>query len=312
MIKPAALAILLLSLLPAALCAGQDRVERIPGAKGAKELVYRGDALVEERSYDAEGGLLAERSFGADSLPTGATAYIRVAGRLERVEARDASGVIVGTLAYRYDRYGRLLGIVSSGSLGEGSAGMISANGAPQGSWTESGATTTVLGYDDAGRVVAVRTMREGKARTEEKRSYAEGGTLSSVVTEDKARGSSTELGYDAQGRLELRRDLPAKGAELRTAYVYDEKGRLVEEQRRGGIHTTIIKRSYGEDGSLAKVETRRDGELLLVVAYSGEDRVEELYDGGSLFVRASYVGGRKVKDEFFSDDVLTRSRDYE
>jgi hypothetical protein len=309
--KASALCLLILALVPAIACAGEDRVERIKGAKGSKELVYRGDALVEERSYDAGGAILEERSFGPDSLPIETRSYIREDGRLKKVEARDASGVIVGASDYHYDRNGRLLSVSADGSLGDGAAGMVSAGGAPQGSWTENGETTVVLGYDESGRVVALQTIKGGKALSIERRSYGEDGTLSSVATEDKASGSSFELRYDAKGRPTQRRDIPAKGSELKTQYSYDEAGRVVEELRRAGSHATSIRSSYAVDGSLARVETRRDGELLLVVSYVENGRVEELYEGGSPFVRASYIGGRKVKDEFFSDGVLTRSRDY-
>jgi YD repeat-containing protein len=309
--KAATLVLLALSLVPAIACAGEDRVERINGAKGSKELVYRDDALIGQRTYDEVGGLLEETSFGTDSLPIETKTYLREEGRLTKVEARDSAGLVVGSLAYHYDRRGSLLSVSADGSLGEGASGMVSAGGTPQGSWTETESTTMVLGYDESGRVVAVQTIKGGKALSVERRSYGEGGKLTSVATEDKASGSSSELLYDAKGRPTQRRDIPAKGSELKTQYSYDEAGRVVEELRRAGSHATSIRSSYAVDGSLARVETRRDGELLLVVSYVENGRVEELYEGGSPFVRASYIGGRKVKDEFFSDGVLTRSRDY-
>jgi antitoxin component YwqK of YwqJK toxin-antitoxin module len=302
----------ILALVPAIACSGEDRVEVVKGAKGAKELVYRDNVLVEERSFDAGGAILEERSFGPDSLPIETRSYVREDGRLAKVEARDASGVIVGASAYHYDRNGRLLNVSAEGSMGEGAAGMVSAGGAPQGSWTEAGDTTVVLGYDESGRVVALQTMKGGKAVSVERRSYGEGGTLSSVATEDKASGSSSELSYDEKGRPVQRRELPAKGNEIRTQYGYDEAGRLIEERRRSGTQVTSIRSSYADDGSLSRVETRRNGELLLAVTYIENGRVEELYEGGELFVKASYIGGRKVKDEFYSDGVLTRSRDYQ
>lgn len=293
------------------MCIGEDRIEIIKGAKGSKELVYRNDSLVEERSYDAGGSLLAERQFGADSLPTETKSYIRDEGRLEKVEARDSSGAIVGSRTYRYDRNGRLLGVSADGSLGAGEAGMVSAGPTPQGSWTHGGSATMVLGYDEAGRVASIRTMKDGKALSVEQRTYDQGGALSSVSTKELAAGSSTELRYDEKGRPIQGRELPAKGPERRSSFAYDESGRLIEELRRVGIHLTSIRRDYADDGSLSGVETRRDGMLILAVRYADDGRTEELYEDGILFVRASFVGGRKVKDEFYADGILTRSRDY-
>ena len=50
---------------------------------------------------------------------------------------------------------------------------------------------------------------------------------------------------------------------------------------------------------------------MLLAVTYIENGRVEELYEDGALFVKATYIGGRKIKDEFFADGVLVRTRDY-
>jgi antitoxin component YwqK of YwqJK toxin-antitoxin module len=302
---------LILALFPAVLCAGEDRVETINGAKGFSELVYQNDVLAEKRSYDAEGILLEEKTFGQDSLPIYTSSYIRKDKRLVKVEVRDASGDIVGSRAYQYDRDGRLLGVATDGVLGEGAAGMVSSGGTPQGSWTETAVTTTVLGYDESGRAVVIQTMREGKAVSIERRTYGKGGLLSSVATEDKASGLSAKLLYDESGRQSQRKDVPAKGPEINTLYRYDESGRLAEEFKRAGIHSTLIRRTYAEDGSLSRIETSRDGELLLTVEYREDGRMEELYDNGILFVRATYIGGRKVKDEFYSEGVLVRSRDY-
>lgn len=311
MIKSYALSLLLIVLAPAIMCAGEDRVEKINGAKGSKELVYRNDSLSEERSYDLRGGLIEEKSFGPDSLPIETSSYIRKDGRLSRVEAKDATGAIVGSLTYHYDSDGRLLGLASDGSFGTGKAGMVSSGGTPQGSWTEAGSTTTVLAYDESGRALVIQTMKDGKGISIERRTYDEGGILSSVVTEDKVAGSSSELLYDKKGRQSQLRDIPAKGAETKVQYRYDDAGRLVEDLRRSGIHTISVSREYATGGALSRVETRRDGELLLAVDYVENGRVEELYDAGELFVKASYFGGRKVKDEFYSDGALLRSREY-
>ena len=63
--------------------------------------------------------------------------------------------------------------------------------------------------------------------------------------------------------------------------------------------------------GKIAREETRQDGQLLLVVSHTDDGRVEELYEDGMIFVKATYVGGRKVKDEFYADGVLLRQKDY-
>jgi len=288
----------------------EERTERLEGKSGYRELVYRGKDLVEERAFDAKGALLEEKYIGDDSLPYETRSYIRAGGRLERVEARDGSGVAIGSMSYRYDRWGRLLGLDTEGSFGEGSSGMISTEDGPQGAWTNDG-LTTILAYDDSGRAIAKQIVKDGEAQSIEKRDYGEKGTLSSVSVQDKASGSSSELQYDEDGRLSSRKETKSGGVEAKTSYRYDKAGRLVEESTKVGEHTSLVSRSYAENGSLKRVETRRDGVLLLAVETIDGGRVEELYDSGQLFVKATYLNGRKVKDEFYVEGSLARTREY-
>jgi hypothetical protein len=314
----------LLALAGAALASGEDRTETIADLKGSKELVYHDDVLAEERSFDASGSILQERLFDSSSLPVETRSYIREGGRIVRVEATDAMGSPSGSMSYRYDRNGRLLGVSSEGSLGMGTAGMIAAWGLPQGSWitrpgggaraaaaAAASAKTTVLGYDDSGRATVVQTMLDGAALSIETRSYGDGGILSSSRIEDKVSGLSSDLQYDGEGRLATRTDTPTKGQVLKTEYRYGDSGLLAEELARQGGHRSSKAYEYGEDGKVSREETSRDGELLLAVDYIENGRVEELYEDGSVFVKATYVGGRKVKDEFYLDGVPFRTREY-
>jgi hypothetical protein len=290
---------------------GEERTERIAGAKGSRELVYRGDTLVKETSFDLRGALLEEKLFGSDSLPSSVRTYQRAEGRLVRVDERDSSGVVVGTMSYHYDSSGRLLGIASEGSLGSGGAGMIASGEGPQGSWTK-GSSTMVLAYDGEGRAVVIQEMKDGAALSTEKRKYGQGGKLESAELRDEASGSTKKLAYDEGGRL-VRSVETLKGkGEIQTSYKYDDEGRLADEEQTIGSHRRLVTRSYSAEGALEGVETRQDGVLVLKVEYVEGGRIEELYDGGMLFVRATWAGGRKVKDEFFDEGMPMRSRSYE
>jgi antitoxin component YwqK of YwqJK toxin-antitoxin module len=312
----------ILALALSGVASGEDRTERIADSGGARELVYRDDILAEDRSFDAQGAILEERIFDSSSLPIETRTYIREGGRIVKVEATDASGSPSGSMTYRYDRDGRLLGISSEGSFGAGYAGMISSHGVPQGTWVSSlgggqgggdngNAMTTVFQYDDSGRVSIAQTMRDGNTVSKEKRIYGEGGILASVRIEDTVSGLCSELLYDAKGRISKRTDTPVTGPQSRIEYRYDDSGRLAEEIAFRGKHRSSRTIEYAEDGSIAREETRRDGEILLAIVHIENGRVEELYENGGVFVKATYIGGLKVKDEFFSDGVSIRTRDY-
>jgi antitoxin component YwqK of YwqJK toxin-antitoxin module len=293
-------------------CACEDRTERIDGADGWKELDYRNGALVEERTFDSNGALATERRFSPESLPILTERYVREGGRLVRIEATDAAGNSVGLRSYHYDREGRLLNVRSEGELGEGAVGTIATTCTPQGTWMKDGPEATILAYDETGRAVLLETMDEGKVSRIENRNYGEKGVPISTEIEDKKTETTTAITYDEEGRQTQRREVTAKGVESRTLYRYDEAGRVAVEERRSGGQVLSVQKSYDKDGKLSRVETRRDGTLVLAVDYAGNGRAETLYEDGKAFVKATYSGGRKVKDEFYDKGVLARTREYQ
>jgi hypothetical protein len=328
-IRAAASLVALLAARPAAFSeaaakavpAGDEAVvsSSLPGG-GARELVYRRGALAEERVTDSLGALLEETLYGAPpsadaaaSAPAETRKYLRSkTGRLERVESRNPDGALVGSLDYRYDRAGRLLGVASTGSFGPGGAGMLSAGGPPQGSWIAAGASTTAASYDERGRPLVLTTMLDGKAVLVERRSYGEGPSPVRIETEDLASGALASIDGDESGRPLLRKDSIRGKETSRTAYRYDAEGRLVEEASREAAGSVLTRSlSYGKDGELGREETRKDGMLMSAVEYVEGGRVEELYRGGELFVKATYAAGRKIRDEFFSGGESVRRKDY-
>lgn len=310
--------------------ASDETVERhsLPGG-GVRELVYRRGALAEERVTDSLGALLEEILYASappaeassdspskvlpESAPFESRKYLRSkSGRLDRVEARDSGGELVGSLDYRYDRSGRLLGVASTGSFGPGGAGMISTGGPPQGSWIAAGSSTTASSFDEQGRPLVLKTMLDGKAVLVERRTYGAGPNPVRIETEDLDSGALAAIDGDESGKPMLRKDSIRGKETSRTEYRYDDEGRLVEETARdaaGGLLSRSL--SYGEDGALRREETRKDGTLMSAVEYVEGGRVEELYLGGELIVKATYAAGRKVRDEFFSGGESVRRKDY-
>jgi antitoxin component YwqK of YwqJK toxin-antitoxin module len=299
-----------------------EHVETIPLPGGAiRERVYRGSALVEERVVDATGALLKETFFAVESSTEDGEAaileiwnYLRSkTGRLQRVDIRDSKGEILGTREYRYDSIGRLLGVSLSGSTGSESSGMLSSGGPPQGAWVSTPSSTTTLAYDERGRPTALQTIRDGSVVLVERRIYGEGPFPIRIETENKASESKTVAEYDAAtGRSTVKIELRSGRETARTAYSYDEAGRLVEETSRdvsGNVTKRIL--TYDTEGTLRREESRYNGLILAAVEYLDEGRIEELYRGGELFVKATYREGRKVKDEFFSKGEKLREKEY-
>jgi hypothetical protein len=281
-------------------------------ARGLWEIVYRDGAAVEERLTSPEGFLLEELFRGPEG-DSQTIVYIRSSGRLIRAEARDASGAIVGVIDYRYDRNGRLLGVSATGSLGPDSAGILSAGGAPSGSWTSSASGTSVVTYDARGRPLENRAAKEGAVTISEKRSYSEGTVPgpSSKEVGDKASGNYSSEQYDGQGRQTLKLEYSGGSLIARTEYAYDDRGLLTLERRSRAGSVSERRLAYDQSGTLTREETKKDGVLESVAVRTGDERTEEIYEGGVIFVRATFKGGRKVKDEFFVDGLPSRTKEY-
>ena len=279
---------------------------------GRVETDRRGGAVAARRVYDEEGALLEESFFDADGRLSERRTYVRSAGgRLERIEARDAEGALVGTIAYRYDASGRLVGLSPASAMGSGAAGMIASGPAPSASWVSSGGAVLVQRFDDRGRPVRVDTLEGGKVVARALYAYGEGPFPSRSVVEDLNSGTAVASDFDADGRISRRVETSKGGAGSQSDFRYDGAGRLVEERSR--IKGSLVERSleYGESGTLEREETRIDGVISEAVVHAEGEKVIERYHDGLLFVRSRYRDGRKVKDEFYEGGAMIRSKEY-
>jgi len=288
----------------------QAEPARGPSGSARIEEEMREGRLEARRIYDAAGALSEESFYGPEGLAE-TRSYIRSRGRLERIEARDPAGLLVGEMAYRYDGSGRLIGLACSGSFGQGKAGMLASGPAPSATWVAESPKLSIQLLDEAARPLRIEELAEGKASSRREYSYGEGPFPQRSREEELGSGLLVLSDFDQAGRI-LRRVESRGGAdELRVEYRYDEAGRLVEERSRGGLGLVLRLLSYGESGELVRAETRIGGVVSESVAYEGETKIVESYHEGELFVRASYAGGRKLREEFFEEGVPVRSKEY-
>jgi hypothetical protein len=280
-------------------------------SRGRIETEERGGIPISRRSYDEGGALLEESFFALDGKVRERRRYLRIGGRLARVEALDAEGKLLGTIDYRYDGSGRLVGISPTGSLGSGSVGMIASGPSPSGTWASFGTSVTVQRLDERGRPLRIETLSKGKTMARRSYEYGEGGLPARLEEEDLAAGLSILSDFDLQGRILLKVER-LKGVERsRSEYRYDAAGRLLEERSRKRAALVLRSLAYDEGGALAREETRTDGIITGAIEYRGELKIIERYHEGLLFVRTSYASGRKVKDEFFEDGTAIRAKEY-
>lgn len=287
-----------------------EKIQRIESSDGYRELSYSDDRLSSERSFDRQGALQSERFYDENRLLSEIRRYYREKGRLKQVKAFDPLGKEIGAIDYRYDAEGRLLGVDLSGVLGSGTAGMLSSDQGPEASWTQDN-QTTVYAYNDQGQIEGRYTMKDSATLSAEKREYSEKGRLESTSLEGSKGSLTQKTIYDKDGRVQ--ETIEGEGENtVHTKYRYDEKGRISESSKSQGTHRISSKFSYDSDGKLIKTEISLDGVLQSVRQNLKDSTIEEFYDEGQLFVRASYKDGRKIKDEFFADGKILRTREYE
>jgi YD repeat-containing protein len=281
------------------------------GARVRFEIERRGDAIMARRAFDGGGALVEESYYGNDGILSEKRTYIRLMGRLSRVEVSDADGKLRGIIEYRYDGNGRLISVSPSGSLGSGPAGMIASGAAPSGSWMTSGAAIVVQRFDERGRPVRVETVAKGNTIATASYVYGEGRFPERSLEEDLAKDALTVSDFDNQGRI-LKRIKSSKGVERsRSEFRYDEAGKLVEERSRISGSLLVRNLEYDGSGALVREVKRIDGVISETTEHREGSTIVERYHEGQLFVRSYFSNGRKVRDEFYDDGTILRSREY-
>jgi YD repeat-containing protein len=294
----------------ASLLCAEDRVERRADPRGSRELVFHDKILVEEHIYGPDAALLEDILY-EKGKPREIRSYIRVDGRLMRVEARNANGSLIGQLLYFYDTNGSLLHVAASGSFGASSAGMLDSGSTPLASWTIHNAELSLVRYDSQGRPILNVSEKDGKPIATRGDSYAQGPFPQRTVVSDELNGQTRTTDYDTSGRPTLLVVADESNQISRTDYRYDSSGRLVEERTQKGLDLLSRRLSYDESGALVREEYRNNGTLRTVILQPGDNRVEEHFQDGVMFVRVSFSKGRKIQEDFFIDGHLAWTKEY-
>lgn len=201
---------------------------------------------------------------------------------------------------------GRLLASSPSGVEARTSGELRSGGGLV--AWERSGPELLVRAYDAAGLLVFSRSYRNGKLVAEESRERDERGETVRYL--EPAAERVTVERYES-GLLVSRETFVKGVATGRSAFAYDEDGRLVRELRSPAVGLAVeLSYRYAQDGFLERDEERRGGVLFIARSYARDgSRVEERYDGGRLAVVTRFEGNRRVAEEFYQGGVLVRER---
>ncbi len=278
------------------------------GVLVARRVYSPGGDLVEEDRY--EKGSLSQKSF-----------FTYASSRLVRVRVVAADGSLVYTDDYLY---------TSRGSLRE--VRRASGKGATRVSWfvegrsgiaeerEQSGDDLYIARYDTHGRVVERETRAGKELVSREDFTYRAdtghpGGQalLLSSVEKRPASGRTILRAYDADGRLQTETVSEGDKVIEETGYTRDDKGRVTRKLRRSSAGLEEWRYALDDKGKTTREEFFRRGSLEKITLYGPNDsRTEELYQGGALFLKVSYEGERRIREEVYVDGKLVRQRTFE
>ncbi len=82
--------------------------------------------------------------------------------------------------------------------------------------------------------------------------------------------------------------------------------------RRTGTGGTEEVRSTWAADGTLEREEYLARGALVKIVSTTtADERVEELFDDGELFLRVHYRGDTRVREEVVLDGVVVRERTF-
>jgi hypothetical protein len=273
------------------------------------ERVFTGGSLSEERSCDASGRLLVEKSFVGGQLSETARYSYGPSG-LSAVETHGPDGQLRTRERYELGPGGELRRVrrESPGRPGAEELALVSAGDRLFEERLRGGGRSLVSRYDSEGRVSSQETWKERELVESVEQIYA--GRLP-VSTELTAGGTRTVTLFDAQGRESSRRVSRGGKTLEEWSFSYDGAGNRVRAVRVDAHGTEQWSYFYDEAGSLQREEWRFRGQLSKVVRYVEGGRVEELYRSGLPFLVVTYRGGVKVLEEFLEGGQVVRRRQF-
>ncbi len=166
-----------------------------------------------------------------------------------------------------------------------------------------------LLRYDGSGRL-AFREEWDAERLVRLERFTYDGDRLVSSTVTVPGSARREEFAYNEAGRIVSERVLTGSVIARETRYLYEED-LLVERQVESRGVTETWRYEYDGDGEQRRETYLKNGVREKVVVRTGEDeRSEELYLAGELFLRAYYRGNEKIREEFIRNGEVIRVRE--
>lgn len=288
------------------------RWETSGGKKGParEEREFASGSLASRRLYDPTGSILSEESF-RDGALLEKSIFTYSGSRLSRVRATGSDGSPLYTEEYLYATGGALREVRRAYAKGEarqsrffaGSSGLAEERNTV-------GSAIAIARYDARGRVVQrERRDAEGLASREDFLFHPDSDALASSTENLPRERRLIRRQYDDKGLLAVEKVAGPGNAAERIEYSRDENGRATSKRRQSAAGLEEWAYSYDAKGRLAREEYQRRGSREKVTTYTAGGRVEEMYSEGELFLKVTWEGERRVKEEVVEAGAAVRER---
>jgi hypothetical protein len=307
------------------LLSGADEQRRWTFVRSAdgrtEEREERAGVIAARRLIGSAGELLQEELFD-NGRPSGRSVYEYASGRLVRMRAFGADGSLSSTVEYLTAPSGRLRevicwtasdGSVRSASQAAGGSGTAAGGAAVSEERAREGDEWRTTRYDEAGRASEREQGDAAGLVWRQRLTYeGEGRTPVSSTTEWPGERKVISASYDAAGGEVEETTAVAGAVTERITWTRDEAGRVLVKRRTGAGGTEEVRTTWAEDGTLAREEYFARGTRVRTVIHTGPDeRVEELFAEGDLFLRVTYRGDARVREEAVVDGAVVRERTF-
>jgi len=285
-----------------------------------EEREERGGRLEARRLTGVDGELLQEELFPAGAAAS-RTVYEYASGRLQRVRVFAADGTLSSTAEYLTTPSGRLRevsrtaadGSVRTASQAAGGTGSTAGGTAVAEERTREGGLARTTRYDEAGRAAVHEGWDASGLVSRQRLAYA-GDTRTPATSRAEWPGAKkvVEAGYDAAGGRIAETTTVAGAVTERVRWTRDDAGRVVVMRREGRSGAEEVRTTWAADGTRAREEYfARGARVKNVITTADGERVEELFDGGELFLRVHYRGDARVREEVVADGRVVRERTF-
>ncbi len=271
--------------------------EKVRSKGGIEEKYYEDGELSSINKYDNNGLLLEEISY-LEGEVNERRAYVYVQGLLKEIILFNGNDQKVWSTRFLRSSAGRLRKMIREGEKDEGRVSLFRySTGTLMEEWHGTRGTGNLFRLDASGNTLSEERWEENVLTEHTEFFKSEEGKRS--ITENMQEGFAVYRQYDDRDRVVLERTTQQGSLIEEIIQQYEGDDLTIKQRRTPGLKEKWTY-EYNQDGDLEQEEYVKNGNLIKVTVYTGEDTYyEDLYRNEIPVIRVFYSEDRKTGEEF-------------